>query len=51
MKNITNDFTKRLEPQFVSTDSNSDGWGRNMKLSYCEFMQKNKPQSNSVAGG
>lgn len=52
MNKITNDYNIRsdLEPRFISTNSNSD-WGRNVKLSYCEYMQKNKPQSNSLAGG
>lgn len=51
MNKFTNNFNERLEPQFSSANSNPSGWGRNEKLSYCEFMQKNKPQSNSVAGG
>ncbi|XP_037033403.1 low-affinity glucose transporter HXT3-like [Bradysia coprophila] len=52
MNKITNDFntSSNFEPQFISPSSNGD-WGRNAKLSYCEYMQKNKPQSNSVAGG
>ncbi|KAJ6633817.1 putative metabolite transport protein CsbC [Pseudolycoriella hygida] len=51
MKNSVNDFHKRLERQFSSANSDPPGWGRNVNLSYCEFMQKNKPQSNSIAGG
>lgn len=51
MTNYKSGFDQRLEPQFSVPDSNPNGWGRSAKLSYCEFMQKNKPQSNSIAGG
>lgn len=51
MKSYKSDFDQRLEPQFSFPDSTPIGWGRNVKFSYCEFMQKNKPQSNSIAGG